>query len=214
VERLQVLDRYVNKEDESLSEILKTAEGIMDQILGNEKITGMVSAIRDKNEDLYDHSMVVAGLSMVTAIKMNMDPTYVYSIGVGALLHDQGLKDIEIDYIDKDQNMLSPEDLFEYKKHTVYGFSEVENESWMSSASKKIVLFHHEKLNGSGYPLKQTIIPPEVRIVSVCDTFDDMIRGIGYKQADAKDACQYLKDYQDAYYDSRIVDIFLQLIEA
>ncbi len=208
-----ILKNYVRKDDDSVYEIIKTAEEIIEDIFSNKKIKQIVSSIKKKDADLYDHTMTVTGLSMVTAIKMNMDPTYVRSIGLGALLHDRGLCDIKVEYRNKDREDFTPEDLFEFRKHTVYGFSSVETEEWMSSAAKKIVFFHHERLNGTGYPLKQTVIPPEVRIVSVCDTFDDMIRGIGYKQTDRQEALEYIKANQDIYFDSRIVDIFLQLVE-
>ncbi len=207
-----ILDNYVCRDDESLQEIQKTAETIIEDIFHNDEIAEKVFDIKERSADLYDHAITVSGLSVITAIKMNMDQTYVHSIGVGALLHDLGLKYISVDYRDKDPNTFTPDNLFEFKKHTVYGFSSVEKESWMSSTAKKIILFHHEKLNGTGYPLKQTVIPPEVRIVSVCDAFDDMICGIGYKQVHVYEAIEYLKKYQDIYFDSRIVDIFLQFV--
>ncbi|MBO4902427.1 MAG: HD domain-containing protein [Lachnospiraceae bacterium] len=207
-----ILDNYVCKDNESLREIEKTAEVIIEDIFQNSVIAEKVYDIKERSADLYDHAITVSGLSVITAIKMNIDKNIVHSIGVGALLHDLGLKYISVEYRDREPNDFTPDNLFEFRKHTVYGFSSVEKESWMSSAAKKIILFHHERLNGTGYPLKQTMIPPEVRIVSVCDAFDDMICGIGHKQVHVPDAIEHLKKYKDVYYDGRIVDIFLQFV--
>ena len=210
----KILDGYVCKDNESLQEIEKTAEAIIEDIFRNDEIAEKVFDIKESSANLYDHAITVSGLSVICAIKMNIDKTYVHSIGVGALLHDLGLKYISVDYKDKDPNSFTPENLFEFKKHTVYGFSSVEKEKWMSSTAKKIILFHHERMNGTGYPLKQTTIPPEVRIVSVCDAFDDMICGIGYNQVHVSDAIRYLNKYKDIYFDGRVVDIFLQFVAA
>lgn len=209
-----VMDNYCYKEDGSLEEITEAAEEIMEDIFSKEEITEKVYDIKERSADLYDHSVTVAALSVITAIKMNLEKNEIYSIGVGSLLHDIGLKYISVDYRDEDVNALSPENLFEYKKHTIYGFSSVEKEKWMSSVSKKIILFHHEKINGTGYPLKQHNLPIEVRVVSVCDAFDDHICGIGNKQIKVQEAIEYIKKYKNIYFDGNVVDIFLQFVAA
>ena len=209
-----ILDNYVCRDNETLQEIEETAETIIEDVFQNIQISEMVYDIKERSANLYDHAITVSGLSVITAIKMNMDRNSVYSIGVGSLLHDLGLKYISVEYRDKDPNSFTPDNLFEFKKHTVYGFSSVEKESWMSSTAKKIILFHHEKMNGTGYPLKQTVISPEVRIVSVCDAFDDMICGIGYKQKHVSEAIKYIKQYKEIYFDGIVVDQFLQFVAA
>ncbi len=209
-----VLNNYVFKEEESLKEISEAAERIINDIFSRDEIAENVYDIKERNADLYDHSITVSALSILTAIKMNLDQNAIFSIGVGSLLHDLGLKYILLDYQNVDPYHFSPEGLFEFRKHTVYGFSSVEKEKWMSSAARKIILFHHEHMNGTGYPLKQKNIPIEVRIVTVCDTFDDMICGIGHEQVHVMEAIEYLKRYKNVYFDGRVVDIFLQFVAA
>lgn len=207
-----ILNSYVCKEDESLEEITEAANEIIEDIFQKEELAEKVYDIKERNADIYDHSITVAALSVITAVKMNLDRNLVYSIGVGSLLHDMGLKYISVDYRNTDPNTFTPENLFEFKKHTVYGFSSVEKESWMSSSAKKIILFHHEKVNGTGYPLKQVSIPIEVKIVSVCDAFDDRICGIGCEQIHVPDAIEHLRKFKDIYYDGKVVDIFLEFV--
>ena len=207
-----ILDNYVCRDDGSLEEIAQTAQTIITEVFQRDEVAERVYDIKERSADLYDHAITVSALSVITGVKMNMEQTSLYSIGVGALLHDLGLKYISLDYRNVDTNTFNPEMLFEFKKHTVYGFSSVEREKWMSSSAKKIILFHHEKLNGTGYPLKQTTIPPEVRIVSVCDAFDDMICGIGFRQVHVSDAIDFIKTHKDTYFDGRVVDIFLQFV--
>ncbi len=207
-----ILNNHVCKDDDTLKKITETAEEIMDDIFEKEEIVDRVYDIKERSADLYDHSITVSALSIITAMKMNMDRNAVYSIGIGSLLHDIGLKYLTVDYRNIDIYNLSPENLFEYKKHTLYGFSSVEKEAWMSSLAKKIILFHHERVNGTGYPLKQKNIPLEVRIVSVCDAFDDMICGIGNEQVHVNQAIEYILKYREVFFDSGVVDVFLQFV--
>lgn len=207
-----VLGIYVCKENESLSEISETANEIIDDVLNKEEITQKIYDIKVRNIDLYEHSVSVAALSVITAVRMNLDRNLIYSIGVGSLLHDMGLKYVSVEYWNTDPMTYNPENLFEFKKHTIYGFSSIEKESWMSSSAKKIILFHHEKINGTGYPLKQKNLPIEVKIVSVCDAFNDMIFGIGCKRCNVPEAVDRIINFKDQYYDGKVVDIFLEFV--
>ena len=97
-------------------------------------------------------------------------------------------------------------------KHPVYGYSAVKTENWISSTGKSIILFHHERIDGRGYPLKAKEIPYEAAIVGVCDAFDEMICGIGYRREKVYQAVEYLKAYRGVSFDSDIVDIFLEFV--
>lgn len=209
-----ILDSHVCKNTDDLKEISKAAEEIIEDIFNKDEVVEKVYDIKERNADIYDHSINVSALSILTALKLNLPQNLIYNIGIGSLLHDLGLKYISINYRDVCIETFTPENLFEFKKHTVYGFSSVEKEAWMSSIAKKIILFHHERINGTGYPLKQKNLPIEVKIVSVCDSFDDIICGIGCKQGKVQTAIEYLKNYKDVFFDGKVVDIFLNFVAA
>ncbi len=97
-----------------------------------------------------------------------------------------------------------------YKKHPVYGYSALRDENWISEASKNMILYHHERLDGSGYPLKTTDISRECRIIQICDAFDEMICGIGCERTKVYEAVRYLRNNRDIKFDRKIVDIFLE----
>lgn len=207
-----VLTKHICTDKSSLSEITETAETIIDDIFDNDEIAIKVFDIKKRSGDLYDHCVTVSTLSVLTAMKMNLSHDNVYDIGVGSLLHDMGLKYISVQYTNKEGTDFTPDELFEFKKHTVYGFSSVENESWMSTAAKKIILFHHERINGTGYPFRQINIPLAAKIVAVCDGFDDRICGVGYKQMSVSEAIEDIQKYRDVYYDGKIIDVFASFI--
>ena len=209
-----VMDRYITG-DSGIKEISDAANEIVDDIFAREEIVDRVYDIRERNGDLYDHSIMVASLSILTALKMNLSRWEVYDIGVGSLLHDMGLRYLSVPYKDIDVNEeFDPESLFEFKKHTLYGFSSVEKETWMSNESKKIILFHHERLDRSGYPFKQIVMPISVRIVAIADAFDDILCGIGVKRGNVRQALEYIRNGRDVLFEGRIVDYFLEFIAA
>ena len=118
------------------------------------------------------HSISICVLATLVALKLGLDKERVHDIGVGCLLHDLGLRYMMIEYEDQDVETLSDKEMIEYKKHPVYGYTALKNENWLSKKSKEIILCHHEKIDGSGYPLHATEISVDTKIVSVCDTFD------------------------------------------
>ncbi len=209
-----IMERYVTY-DNGIEEISEAANEIVDDIFSREEVVDRVYDIRERNTDLYDHSVMVASLSILTALKMNLSKLEVYDIGVGSLLHDMGLRYLSVPYQDVDvENEYDPESLFEYKKHTLYGFSSVEKETWMSNESKKIILYHHERLDKSGFPFRQAVMPISVRIVAIADAFDDRLCGIGVKRENVRGALEYIKGGRDKLFEGRIVDYFLEFIAA
>ena len=209
-----VMEQYVTY-DNSIKEISETANEIVEDMFSREEVVDRVYDIRERNADLYDHSVMVASLSILTALKMNLSQWEVYDIGVGSLLHDMGLRYLSTPYQDVDvEKEFDPESLFEYRKHTLYGFSSVEKETWMSNESKKIILFHHERLDKSGFPFKQVVMPIGVRIVAIADAFDDILCGIGVKRGNVRQALEYIRNGKDKLFEGRIVDYFLEFIAA
>ena len=209
-----VMDRYITY-DNGIEEISEAANQIVEDMFSRDEVVDRVYDIRERNGDLYDHSVMVATLSILTALKMNLSHLEVYDIGVGSLLHDMGLRYLSVPYQDVDvEKDFDPESLFEYKKHTLYGFSSVEKENWMSNESKKIILFHHERLDRSGFPFKQVVMPISVRIVAIADAFDDRLCGIGVKRENVRQALEHIRNGRDKLFEGKIVDYFLEFIAA
>lgn len=210
----KILDKHISQKQEGLKEIEATAEQLIEDIFNREEVVDRVYDIRERSGDLYDHSVTVATLSILTAIKLDLSEWEILDIGIGSLMHDMGLRYLTIKYSDIDPEKMNADALFEYKKHTLYGFSSVEKEGWMSTEVKNIILFHHEYLNGTGYPFKQKATSLSVRIVAIVDAFDDILSGIGRKKGNVRDAIEFIKSNRDVYFDGRVVDTFLDFIAA
>lgn len=205
-----IIEKHTYTQSKELVELSKTADIIITNLLEEEEVIEKIYDIKERSCDVYEHSITICSLAILTALKMKIPHYKIHDIGVACLLHDLGLRYLTIDYTNQNLNELSDVELSEYKKHPVYAYSALKNETWISEMSKNIILYHHERLDGQGYPLRSANIPLEARIVNICEAFDEMICGIGSKRVKVYEAIKHLKENKNILYDGEIVDIFLE----
>ncbi len=205
-----ILEKYTHNRNNELMELSQTADNIITNILEEEEVVEKIYDIKERNIDIYEHSISICSMATLIALKLKLEKEKVHDIGVGCLLHDLGLRYLTVDYAEKNITDLPRAELTEYMKHPVYGYCAIKDEEWISNISKNIILYHHENLNGSGYPLKVREIPFETQIVNICDVFDEMICGIGYIKHKVYKAVEYLKTFKGIKYNKDIVNAFLE----
>lgn len=105
-----------------------------------------------------------------------------------------------------------PIEAFEYKKHTILGYSALDEESWIPEVSKKMVLFHHERLDGSGFPMRRRDFAMECRIIQACDAFDSYITGMECIRIPLQDAIGKIQEGIIHKYDRKVVETLLSKI--
>lgn len=204
-----ILERHTYQNNQELAELSNTADNIITNILEEEEIVEQIFDIKERSTDIYEHSISICSLAILTALKLGVDKSKIHDIGVGCLLHDIGLRYSAVDFSHRNVESMSEQEYVEYKKHPVYAYSALRDEPWISDLSKSIILHHHERADGSGFPLRMKDIPLECKIVNVCDTFDEMICGIAQKQVKVYEAVEYLKTFRSIKYDKAVVDTFL-----
>ena len=207
-----VMEKHVYPNSSELSSIIQTADEIIMNILEEDDVIERVYDIKERSADIYEHSISLCTLATLTALKLGLSKDSVHDIGVASLLHDLGLRYLTIHYENQNLDQLNEFEYAEYKKHPVYAYSTLKNETWISERSKNLILLHHEHLDGSGYPLHATELSIEARIISVCDSFDEMICGVGCVRSKVYEAIEYLKIFKKTFFDEKVVDTFLQFI--
>ncbi|MCR5719198.1 MAG: HD domain-containing protein [Lachnospiraceae bacterium] len=210
----EILEKHTYQNNDDLKDIGKQVENIMSTILEKDEVIEKIYDVKERSNDIYEHSVNMCALAILTALKMGLEKESVHAIGVGCLLHDIGLRYMNIDCDDNSIDNLSGAEVQEYMKHPVYGYTSVKDEDWLSSLSKAVILSHHERLDGGGFPLKIKDIPIESRIVAVCDVFDEMICGIFCRSVMVHEAIEYLKTFSGIKYDREVVNLFLSFIAA
>ena len=130
---------------------------------------------------------------------------------LSALLHDIGKLAVPRSILQKN-GVLSQKEYREIQKHPEIAFA------WLTllgdpSSLAEIPHLHHERWDGSGYPLglKGTAIPREVRLFSVIDVWDAMRNVRPYREAIPEDkVLEYLRNSSESQFDTEVVDAFLR----
>jgi putative nucleotidyltransferase with HDIG domain len=151
----------------------------------NRHMVDAVMQVRRIDEYTYYHCMNVAMLSMTIARWMNFDDAMVRRCTEAGLLHDVGKARIPVEIINK-PGKLTDSEFEEMKRHSEYGYMIVTQDRRIDHNVAVAILTHHEKMDGSGYPLGLTgdKINQIARIVAVADIFDAMTANRVYKYKD------------------------------
>lgn len=212
-ERVQeIISKHTYQHTDDMIEIGNMANNIIFEIMKNDEVVEQIFEIKERSSDIYEHSISTCTLATLVALKMHISKEKVLTLGVGCLLHDLGIRYLAFDLDDIDFENMSENEMQEYKKHPIYGYSAVRSEDWLSRESKDIILSHHERIDGSGYPLHIQNLSTETKIASVCDFFDESICGIGCDRMKVYEVVEYLKNTKGKLFDEKIVDALLEFI--
>ncbi|MBR2409687.1 MAG: HD domain-containing protein [Lachnospiraceae bacterium] len=210
------IQKYAYASNDELQEIVKVADDMITDILSDPQIMYNVSCVREKSNALYLHSINVAAISTLIALRAKFPKKKVRDITIGALLHDIGFTTVTVDTTNLSLETCDEKTRKEVMHHVVFGYTDVETKDWVSKTVKDIILHHHERLDGSGYPFHQKAghIKPEVRIVSLCDQFDSMIYGNLTKRYKVRDAMEYIMSQAGVQFDFKFVQLFMESVAA
>jgi len=155
-----------------LERIMKAVESIMKQLLEQTDMVLSLSKLRSIDDYTYEHSVNVCVISIVIGLEMGLEKDALRELGIGAILHDIGKVGVD-ERIIKKPGRLSREEFDEVKLHTELGY-QILRGNGLSEDVARIALYHHERIDGSGYPhhLDGRAIPLYARIVAVADFYD------------------------------------------
>jgi len=182
-----ILEKHTYSNTKELSELCDTADVIISNILEEEDVVDKLYDIKQRSADIYEHSISVCSIATLIALKNKLSREMVHDIGVACLLHELGLRYLTISYENREIFDMDEMEATEYKKHPIYAYTALQDEKWLSEEAKQMILYHHERMDGTGYPMKANELPIQCKIIQVCDVFDEYICGIG---------CERVKVYE------------------
>ncbi|MEF3254943.1 MAG: HD domain-containing protein, partial [Deferribacterales bacterium] len=154
---------------------LNISEGYLQTILA------LSNAVDAKDSYTRGHSENVKKYSLMIVEEMGFNSDFARCMTYAGLLHDIGKIGIDT-YIIVKPDRLTPQEFEEIKKHPEYGKEILEPIKFLGDVPY-YVLFHHEKLDGTGYPfgLTDQEIPIGAKILSVADSYDAMTTDRSYR---------------------------------
>ena len=207
----------INATKKIYDDYIKQIENIKDIELEKERLASIEILRRTVDaKDTYTrgHSDRVSEYSVLIGKKLKLSDDKLKLLKIGGLFHDIGKIGIP-DSILLKTSKLTDDEYNEIKKHPSIGAHILENSSIFKDIIP-IVLYHHEKFDGCGYPanLKGEDIPFLARIVAVADTFDAMTSKRSYRDALALDIVkqEFIK-FSGTQFDPVVAKVFLEILE-
>lgn len=171
----------------------------------------VLNSLRTYVDWVYDHSINVALISGILAGRLNFNAQERQEVCLGALLHDVGKLLVPKEIIQK-PGLLTEQEMCRIKKHCEFG-CDLLKDAGLPPRSLAIVLQHHERLDGSGYPygLSADRITDFAKIAMVADVLDAITSYRPYKRTGSMNtALQELKK-SGPKYDQRIINLLIGL---
>lgn len=177
-------------------------------------IISLTSLLEIHDKYTKNHSENVAKIAKQIALAMGLPEEEVSKIYFAGLVHDIGKTIIPHDILIKKEK-LTEEEFELIKKHSHYGYKSLSKTPVLKSIAE-LVLHHHERVDGKGYPSKiiEKNIPLGSRILCIADSYDAMVNNRPYRKAmSKKDAIAELKRCAGTQFDKKIVEICLKTEE-
>lgn len=165
------------------------------------------------NEELYFHSLNVTMLSMMIAREVQLPAELAGVLGLGALFHDMGRKNIPDKILTKvEAYTVSEQHLYEL--HAQYGY-DMTQKLHLPAAVGAIVRDHHELFDGSGYPrrLKGEAIGVLARIVAIANYYDELCNPVSIAQAlTPHEALSIMFAKHRTRFDPKLLQVFIRCL--
>ena len=204
----------LKQKEEYLNTLKDLSEDICQNILSNKDISVSLVDIKNMDAYTYQHSVNVATLSVVMGIGIALPKEKLIDLCVGALLHDIGKVFVGKSIIQKPASLTDTE-LDVIKLHPKMGYDYMKNIPNLKTACKMVVLQHHERVDGTGYP--NALVGEDInllaRIVSIADVYDALSSDRPYKRAMCpNDAFEFILSKAGTMFDFNLTKLFSRII--
>jgi hypothetical protein len=161
------------------------AQSVAGAILGNRWMLGALRTIRAHDPPRLTHALAVSVFATALAVRtLGEDADRLLDFAAACLVHDVGMACVPRIVLNK-PGRLSPAEMREVRRHPDYGIEWLAAHARPTPLIETVVLQHHERAEGDGYPLGLTAerIAEEARICALADTFDALTWERPYRAA-------------------------------
>ena len=195
-------DRFDLKDYRRVAALVSRSAAFLDQAGAYKAVAAKIS----RDYTTWSHSVQVFYYAVGVLKTYGQDVKELSRCGLGALLHDIGKCTVPQAVLNKPEN-LSEDEWALVREHPLMGAAQASLLP-LPPEALKCILFHHERMDGQGYPckLKGERIPLVVRVVAVCDAYDAMASHRPFSQGTPPvEALRVLREDQAQAYDQEVV---------
>ncbi|EKQ55194.1 MULTISPECIES: HD-GYP domain-containing protein [unclassified Clostridium] len=206
--------QLANENGIAMNEIREFSQRIQDELKPSSIVIKNIVLYGSGTDSIYRHGVNVAALSAIIGKWLGFERSQLNLLVYSAILHDFGKTKIDRELLKK-ESTLSTSEFNTIKTHAQVGYQYIKDISFLDKAVSYGVLMHHERLDGSGYPLglKDEAIHPFAKIIAIADVFDAINSDRGYKKKKLPfEALQIVKNESLGKLDYEYSKIFLEHI--
>lgn len=190
------------------------AKRMVEQIMSKSTLSLDMTDLRSYDDYTYAHSVNVAVISGVMGMGLKLGEEDLQQLVAAALLHDMGKLSIPSEILNK-PGRLTKEEYQIMKSHAELSYELISERLDFSSNVKTAVRFHHENMDGSGYPLglEGTDLSLFTRILHVADVYDALTSKRPYKKPYSPyEASEYLMGGGGIMFDKNVVETLIEFV--
>jgi putative nucleotidyltransferase with HDIG domain len=190
----------------------RLVEEISDSVTRNPGALISLARLKTADDYTYMHSVAVCALMVALSKQLGLDEAQTRSAGIAGLLHDLGKAKMPMDVLNK-PGKLTDEEFAIIKGHPEEGYKMLLAGSGVDPVALDVVLHHHEKTDGSGYPkhLKDEEISQFAKMGAVCDVYDAITSNRPYKAGwDPAESLRKMAEWTKGHFDPVIFQAFVK----
>lgn len=213
-----ILDMKRNQFRDSpiITKLMKAAEKLSDEVFLNPNAMVEMVSIKSLDNYLYEHAVNVAVLSLLLGMDLHLKEDELGKLVLAALLMDVGSHFIADDILNT-PGPLTPDQMTEVKKHPAASHEYLTKKTQMSASVRHLILQHHERMDGSGYPsgVSGADIHPLARILAITDTYDALTSDRPHRPGySPNEALEMIMGSAGRQFDFRLVNLFAKRVVA
>lgn len=212
-----IKDAYQGLLPKTISDVEKNADQLVKAILSDENVLESLKLMATKDHFTYQHSVRVGIYATALLLKLmgtDLTKNQVRKLSTGYFLHDIGMTRIPMQILEKPESLST----FEWKlvrMHPLWGHESLMKTEFLSLEATNIILSHHERHDGSGYPHKKKgdDIPIYARICTIADAFESLTAQRPYRKAhEPFEALRIMYQEMSQEFDPEIFMAFVKLL--
>ena len=212
-EAIEIMDTHVMKFIKKEKNIYELKDIIID-LLKKDKIINLMIPLRVIGDNIFRHCISVAFYSVAVGKEMYFPINRLFILGTAALLHDVGMTEIPRNIVNKKGSLTELEKMM-IQRHPRFSFEIVQNAGSFSAEIYNIILEHHERYDGTGYPggLVNDKIHTMAKIIAVCDVYEALTSDRPYRSKHTRsESVEYLLGSGNFYFNHEIVKALINTI--